>query len=319
MMTSLSTQYWQVFLAQGICIGTGTACLTIPSIALVPMYFTPGRKRVWAMSMATMGSGLGSTCYPLIFQALQPRIGFPWTTRVLGFISFGFCLFAIAVTRPRYKVKTALSEERPPLKNLVKKAQLLDKKYIIYVFAVFFNNVGFFEPLYYVQSYADTHGMRGSNVARYLLSILNASGIFGRLLPSYMAGRIGVINTFVIVYFLSAASIFYWISVSNAAGNIAFAVSYGFFAGGVVAFQPVVLTSIMEDMGILGTRLGFMSILKGIGSLVGPPIAGAILDDSGGYLGVQLFTGFIITLSLVFAVALRLMLQKEDVTPTLKK
>lgn len=319
MMTSLCTEYWQVFLAQGICIGLGTACLTIPSIALVPMYFVPGTKRVWAMSMATMGSGVGSTCYPLIFQALQPRIGFPWTTRVLGFISFAFCLFSIAVTRPRYKMKTALTDDRPAFKDLVKKADLLDQKYIVYVLAVFFNNVGFFEPLYYVQSYAVTHGMRGMNVARYLLSILNASGIFGRLLPSYMAGRIGVVNTFVIVYFLSAASVFYWTSASNAAGNIAFAVLYGFFAGGVVAFQPVVLTLITDDMGILGTRLGFLSILKGIGSLVGPPIAGAILDDTGRYLGVQLFTGFIIMLSVVFAMTLRVMLESKGDTRRLKR
>ena len=56
MMTSISYTYWQVFLAQGICIGIGTSCLSIPSIALVAMYFT--MKRAWAMSIATLGSGL---------------------------------------------------------------------------------------------------------------------------------------------------------------------------------------------------------------------------------------------------------------------
>lgn len=311
MMTSLCTTYWQVFLAQGICIGLGTACLTIPSIALVPMYFTPGPKRVWAMSLATMGSGLGATCYPLLFQNLQPRIGFPWTTRLLGFISLAFCIFAIAVTRPRYKVKRALSEKRVPLRELIRKAHLTDAKYLVCVFAIFFNNVGFFEPLFYIQSYAVAHGMANMDLAAYLLSVLNASGIPGRLLPSYMAGQIGVVNTFVFVYVMSAASVFYWISATTMGGNVAFAVLYGFFAGGVVAFQPVVLTSITSDLSVLGTRLGFLSILKGIGSLVGPPIAGAILDSTGKYLGIQLFTGFILVGSVLFAVILRAMLQSE--------
>lgn len=316
MMTSLCTTYWQVFLAQGICIGLGTACLTIPSIVLVPMYFTPGAKRVWAMSLATMGSGLGATCYPLLFQNLQPRIGFAWTTRLLGFISLAFCLFAIAVTRPRYQTKSGPSGEKQqqhsvPLRELIRRAQLIDAKYLVCALSIFFNNVGFFEPLFYIQSYAATHGMANNDLAAYLLSILNAAGIPGRIVPSLLASHVGVVNTFVYVYVMSAASIFYWISATTVGGNVAFAVLYGFFAGGVVAFQPVVLTSITADLSILGTRLGFLSILKGIGSLVGPPIAGAILDGTGRYLGIQLFTGFILVGSVLFAVVLRIMLQSK--------
>jgi MFS family permease len=154
--------------------------------------------------------------------------------------------------------------------------------------------------------------MKGMALTGYLLAILNGSSIFGRLVPSAMAGKLGVVNTFIVIYFLSAVSVFYWISASNAAGNIAFAVLYGFFSGGVVAFQPVVLTYITEDLSYLGTRLGALSIMKGIGSLAGPPIAGAILQTPGGYLGVQLFTGFAILLSVVFAVALRSMLDLKQ-------
>ncbi|KAI1850981.1 hypothetical protein JX266_003646 [Neoarthrinium moseri] len=307
MTTSVAAAYWQVFLAQGVCIGLGTSCLAIPSIALVPMYFTPPR-RTWAMSAATLGSGLGSTAYPIMFQALQTRIGFAWTVRVLGFISFAFCVFAIVVMKPRYKKTVGASQKMRSIGSIVREARLGEKEYIIFVIAVFFNNVAFFEPLYYLQSYALDHGMRGQTVAGYLLAILNGSSIFGRLVPSAMAGKLGVVNTFIIIYFLSGASVFYWINANDAARNISFAVLYGFFSGGVVAFQPVVLTTITDDLAYLGTRLGALSILKGIGSLAGPPIAGAILQSAGGYLGVQLFTGFAIMLSVAFALGLRLMM-----------
>ncbi|KAK9781364.1 putative Major facilitator superfamily domain-containing protein [Seiridium cardinale] len=313
MMTSISTEYYQVFLAQGICIGLGTSCLSIPSIALVPMYFTPP-KRAWAMSIATMGSGVGSTIYPIMFQALQSSIGFAWTVRILGFISFVFCVFAIIVTRPRYKKIVGTSQgltKARSIRSVVRDAKLREPHYIIFVIAVFFNNVAFFEPLYYVESYAIMHGMKGMAVTGYLLAILNGSSLFGRLVPSAMAGKFGVVNTFIVTYFLSGVSVFYWISATNAAGNIAFAVLYGVFSGAVLAFQPVVLTSITDDFGYLGTRLGALSIMKGIGSLAGPPIAGAILQSSGDYLGVQLFTGFAILLSLAFAVALRWMLRSK--------
>ncbi|KAI0024379.1 major facilitator superfamily domain-containing protein [Xylariomycetidae sp. FL0641] len=308
MTTSVSSEYWQIFLAQGVCIGLGTSFLSIPSIALVPGYFTPPR-RARAMGLATLGSGLASTLYPILFQNLQPRIGFPWTVRVLGFITLALSSLAIAVARPRYSKPR---NGRTPGKGgsiweIVKEANLGEKHYLVFVTAIFFNNLGFFVPLVYLQSYAAEHGMRGLAVTKYLLPILNSSSLFGRLVPSAMAGRVGIVNTFTIVCFLYSASVFYWTSATTVAGNIAFAVLYGFFSGGVVAFSPVVLTSLTDDLSYLGTRLGALSILKGIGSLAGTPIAGAIVQSSG-YLGMQLFAGFSLFLTVAFMLVLRVML-----------
>ncbi|KAI0472018.1 major facilitator superfamily domain-containing protein [Xylariaceae sp. FL0804] len=308
MTTSVAKEFWQVLLAQGFAIGLGASFLSIPSIALVPQYFAPPR-RAWAMSTCTMGSGVGATVYPIFFQNLVPRIGFGWTTRILGFISFALCLFALAVARPRYRpsdLKAKSPQSQLSFGQLVRNAKLTDTNYLIYVTAIFFNNLGFFEPLVYLESYAMSHGLGNMPVTKYLLPILNASSLFGRLVPALVAGKLGITSTFIISATLSSASVFYWISATTAGGNIAFAVIYGFAAGGVVAFAPVVLTSITEDLSYLGTRLGALNVLKGIGSLAGTPIAGAIVTGGGGYLGLQLFTGFILALTTVFSVILRI-------------
>lgn len=70
MMTSISTQYYHFLLAQGFCVGIGSSCLYIVAITLVPAYFTA--RRALAMGVATVGSSLGATIYPLIFESLQP-------------------------------------------------------------------------------------------------------------------------------------------------------------------------------------------------------------------------------------------------------
>ncbi|KAK5997725.1 MFS-type transporter dbaD [Cladobotryum mycophilum] len=259
MLTSIGTQYWHIFLAQGVCIGLGACCLSIPSIAIVPMYFR--KRRATAMGLATVGSGLGSTLYPLMFQKMQAELGFGWTMRIMGFIVFAMCLFSIAVFRPR--------------------------------------------------GFALSHGMQSHTLAQYLLAILNASSIPGRIIPSSIADRVGSLDTYIVVCALSSTSVFYWISVTNAAGNIAFAVLYGFFSGAVVSLGAVVLTSITSDMSRLGTRLGMVSIVKGVGSLIGPPISGAILSRTGSYLGIQLFAACGIMLTSLFALVLRLVIARR--------
>jgi hypothetical protein len=57
MMLSICTQYWQAFLAQAICIGLGTGCLFVPSVAILSTYFTT--KVASAMGLAAAGSGMG--------------------------------------------------------------------------------------------------------------------------------------------------------------------------------------------------------------------------------------------------------------------
>ena len=57
MMLSLCTEYWQVLLAQAFCVGIGTGCLFVPSVAILSTYFTT--RLATAMGLAASGSSLG--------------------------------------------------------------------------------------------------------------------------------------------------------------------------------------------------------------------------------------------------------------------
>lgn len=84
MMTSLCRQYWQAILAQGLVTGLGYACIFIPSLAIIPLYFD--KRRALALGVAASGSSFAGVIYPIIFQKLQPQIGFGWATRTIAFI-----------------------------------------------------------------------------------------------------------------------------------------------------------------------------------------------------------------------------------------
>ena len=99
MMASIATEYWQIFLAQGFCVGLGAGCLFLPSVALVATYFTT--KRTLAIGIVAAGGSVGSVIYPIVFHRLQPLIGFPWTMRVFGFIILGTLTISVVVLRTR--------------------------------------------------------------------------------------------------------------------------------------------------------------------------------------------------------------------------
>ena len=65
MMTSVSTKYYQVMLAQGVCIGLGSGCIFVPSFAIIPQYFSS--RKALATGIAASGSSLGETDAPVLF------------------------------------------------------------------------------------------------------------------------------------------------------------------------------------------------------------------------------------------------------------
>ena len=86
-----------------------------------------------------------------------------------------------------------------------------------------------------------------------------------------------------------------WIAIppSSAGGLVVFAPLYGVFSGGFIPLQAVAVASLTTDMSRLGTRLSMNSAVGGIGSLCGPPIAGAILKGIGGWIGLKAFAGVV--------------------------
>lgn len=59
MMTSICTAYWQVVLAQAFCVGIGAGCIYLPSIAILPTYFST--RKALASGIAASGSSVGSS------------------------------------------------------------------------------------------------------------------------------------------------------------------------------------------------------------------------------------------------------------------
>ena len=65
MITSLCSLYWHALLAQGVVVGSGCGFLFVPSVAILPPYFS--KNRALALGVAAAGSSLGIS--PLLSKA----------------------------------------------------------------------------------------------------------------------------------------------------------------------------------------------------------------------------------------------------------
>jgi MFS family permease len=177
MMLSLCTTYWQVLLSQALCIGIGTGCLFIPSVAILSTYFST--RIGTAIGIAASGSSFGGVIYPIVFHKLLPQIGFAWTTRVLGFI----ILVTMVIPNVCMRVRVLPAKSR----SLLDLKAFMIPAYSLQVVGFFFGFMGLYMPFFYAQVYALEKHITSESLAFYLLAVMNSTSMFGRILPNLVS------------------------------------------------------------------------------------------------------------------------------------
>ena len=296
-MTSLSSKYWQLFLAQGICTGLGNGLVFCPALSLLSTYFS--KKRSLAIGIGASGSATGGIVFPVIVQQLLPKIGFPWTVRVIGFVMLAIQVVTFAFTKPRL----------PPRKTgaLVEWSAFRELPYTLFAIGMFLNFWGLYFAFYYIGGFGrNVLGVSQSTSINDLL-ILNGVGLFGRLIPAHLADRyFGPLNTLVPFAFVSGLLIYCWAAVHSTGGLVGFAVVYGLSAAGIQSLFPATLSSLTTDIKRTGVRMGMVFSVISFACLTGSPLAGALIQrKDGGYLYAQIYAGSVLMLGCSMLVAAR--------------
>ncbi|KAF5857332.1 hypothetical protein ETB97_005947 [Aspergillus alliaceus] len=265
-MISLCSQYYQIFLAQAVLLGISMGFVTWPPLAVVSRHLP--HHRGLALGVITGGSSVGGVVWPIMIEQLLTKrnLGFPWTVRVLGFIMLPLLAFAcISVTEPPNQ-----NQPRPVLETTVEggsvfplpkpedASQSLFRKPVFISLCIGFGLgfLGLFNPFFYISSYASGHGA-SAQTSFYMISIINAASLFGRVIPGIMADRLGHYNVMIFVLFTSGIISFCWTSVHNLTGLIIWSIAYGFSSGAILSLQGACVGKIATPQN-QGKAIGFL-------------------------------------------------------------
>ncbi|KAK3946110.1 major facilitator superfamily transporter [Diplogelasinospora grovesii] len=305
-MTSLCSQYWQLMLAQALLLGISMSLIFSPPLGVVSRHMP--HRRGLAMGLTIGGSSIGGVIWPITLQQLLDNDGvsFGWTVRIVGFTMIPLLAFAcLTVVEPKKPIEQesekttpeatsdSSADLQPPAAVAAEKTKtdfsvLRNKAYILLIVGLVVAYLGLFTPLFYVSAYAIEQGQSAST-GFYLLSALNASSFFGRVLPGHMADKYGHYNLLAAFTLLSGIVGFTWTRATSLAGLIVWSLAYGFASGAVMSLQGACAGKVAPHRS-QGLAVGFLVGCLSIPALIGPPISGQILTHSG-YFALSMWTG----------------------------
>jgi len=111
--------------------------------------------------------------YSIVFRNLQPKIGFGWATRTIALVMLITLILPSTCLRMRLKPAVA--------RRFFDTKPWTEIPFAVFAAACFFGLIGLYIPYFYVDSFARQEKLADTELAIYLLPIINAGSFIGRV------------------------------------------------------------------------------------------------------------------------------------------
>ncbi|TVY81578.1 putative transporter MCH2 [Lachnellula suecica] len=279
---SWATEIWHLFLSQGLAFGFGMGFLFVSSVGVVPQWFS--KKRSFANSIATAGSGIGGMMYSLSTNAMIQSIGLNWAFRVLAILACAVNVVCTLLIRDRNKAIGSV--------QLAFDVSLFKRvEFLLLLGWGFFSMLGYIVLLFSLPNYAVSVGLTAQQ-GSVIGALLNLGQGIGRPFVGYFsdaAGRINMAGT--CTFFAGLFCLVIWIFAKSYGVLIFFAILTGTVSGTFWATIGPVGAEVV-GLQVLPSALSIVWIVLVFPCTFAEPIALELRTASGDiYLHAQIFTG----------------------------
>jgi MFS family permease len=271
-----------LYVTYSVGLGIGIGLTYVPSVGAVQPWFLA--NRAFASGLAVAGIGAGNFLVPLAATWLIGLVGWRTAYQVLAAVVLllaGAAALAIDDDPARHGARGAARTDRATLPGATLGQALRTKAFWLLYFSSMLVCVGLFVPMVHLASYAQDAGYsEAQGVA--LVSLIGLGSLLGRFTIGGVADRLGRVPSFAVMYVgLGAMLIVWWLTTSYWL-LVAFALLFGAFYGGFVALAPTLIMDLYGPRAV-SAIIGLLYTAPGVGTLVGPPLAGAAYDAWGSY------------------------------------
>jgi MFS transporter, OFA family, oxalate/formate antiporter len=281
-LASIAPSVGVLYLTYSIGMGVGVGLTYVPAVGAVQPWFVA--NRAFASGLAVAGIGAGNFLVPPLAAWLIGAFGWRTAYQALALGVFalgGAAALAIDDDPARHGAAGAARTARNSLPgSTLGEALRSEPFWLLYVSSVLVC-VGLFVPMVHLASFAQDAGYsEAKGVA--LVSLIGLGSLLGRFTIGGVADRLGRMPSLAVMYLgLGAMLVLWWLATQYWVLAL-FALSFGAFYGGFVALAPSIMMDLYGPRALSGI-IGFLYTGPGIGTLIGPPLAGAAFDALGSY------------------------------------
>ncbi len=266
--TSRVDQLWHGYLTYGLGLGLGGGLFMAPLFAAAAAWFD--RYRSFAQGVVATGSGIGT----LVLLPVSNRliVAYGWRQ--------AYVVLAIA-TGLSFLVAGAFID-RPPVGPPMAAGRHLRRVLRSRPFRLLFGSAvcqsaSMISAFAFIVPFATDAGV-SSSVAAWLVGMVGAFSIIGRLALTGLASRTGPVRMLQLTFAAQPLAFAVWFVAGGSVPLlVVFVVLLGVAYGGFVALVGGVTAHLFGVRGI-GSVMGWVYLGAGIGSLIYPPIVGFIAD-----------------------------------------
>jgi len=269
--TSRINHLWLSYLTYGVGVGIGVACGYAPMVAVVSGWFV--RRRNTALGIAVSGIGFGTIVGAPLAAKCIPLYGWRHTYVLFGVMGASLLLLSAALAK---RPPIARSSRGPSTGEALRTPAFM----LLYA-SSFLCSVPLFVPFVFLPAFARELGVSAVSSAA-LIGVIGIGSVLGRLGLGTLADRLGLIGLYLLCFLLQALSYAIWLGAHSYLTLVIFALVIGTGYGGYSALAPTVLALFFGTRN-LGALVGSLYTSNAFGTLIGPPLAGFIIDQTGGY------------------------------------
>ena len=263
-----------LYATYSIGIGLGVGLLYVPSVGAVQPWF--GANRAAASGIAIAGIGAGNIAGPLLAAWWIGLFG--WRGAFVALAVFVLLLGAIATALLQ---KKETPETHQAMQGISLSEALRTTPFWLLYGSLVFSCVGLFVPMVHLGPYAQDLGYSEAQGVT-LVSLIGLGSLLGRFTVGPFADRLGRIPSLCAMYAGLGAMLLVWWAASAWWLLALFATAFGMFYGAYVALLPTIVMDLYGARSVSGI-IGCLYTGAGIGTLLGPWLAGIAYDALGAY------------------------------------